>query len=130
MGHIFRSAERGRESYAMRSASPAEALATALYLNDKYSLDGCDPNGFVGCAWSVMGTHDMGWKEREVFGKVRYMNYNGCKRKFDVAAYAAAWPKAPLKSAAAFARPAKKQKKCVSVPPPSPKCTRVRLNLG
>merc|ERR1711939_784360 len=36
------------------TASPAEALATALYLNDKYSLDGCDPNGFVGCAWSVM----------------------------------------------------------------------------
>ena len=93
------------------TASPAEALATALYLNDKYSLDGCDPNGFVGCAWSVMGTHDMGWKEREVFGKVRYMNYNGCKRKFDVAAYVAAWPKAPQKSMAAFARPVKKQKK-------------------
>ena len=37
------------------TATPAEALATALYLNDKYSLDGCDPNGFVGCAWSVMG---------------------------------------------------------------------------
>ena len=93
------------------TASPAEALSTALYLNDKYSLDGCDPNGFVGCAWSVMGTHDMGWKEREVFGKVRYMNYNGCKRKFDVAAYVAAWPKAPQRSAAAVARPAKKQKK-------------------
>tara|TARA_B100001173_G_scaffold207563_1_gene179024 strand:- start:181 stop:492 length:312 start_codon:yes stop_codon:yes gene_type:complete len=93
------------------TATPAEALSTALYLNDKYSLDGCDPNGFVGCAWSVMGTHDMGWKEREVFGKVRYMNYNGCKRKFDVAAYVAAWPKAPQKSAAAVARPAKKQKK-------------------
>ena len=83
---------------------------TALYLNDKYSRDGCDPNGFVGCAWSVMGTHDMGWKEREVFGKVRYMNYNGCKRKFDVAAYVAAWPKTPQKSMAAFARPAKKAK--------------------
>ena len=74
------------------TATPAEALSTALYLNDKYSLDGCDPNGFVGCAWSVMGTHDMGWKEREVFGKIRYMNYNGCKRKFDVAAYARAYP--------------------------------------
>jgi deoxyribodipyrimidine photo-lyase len=53
----------------------------------------------------------MGWKEREVFGKIRYMNYNGCKRKFDVAAYVAAWPKTPQKSMAAFARPAKKQKK-------------------
>ena len=39
------------------------------------------------------------------------MNYNGCKRKFDVAAYVSAWPKTPQKSAAAFARPAKKQKK-------------------
>ena len=73
------------------TATPAEALSTALYLNDKYSLDGCDPNGFVGCAWSVMGTHDMGWKEREVFGKVRYMNYNGCKRKFDIARFVATW---------------------------------------
>lgn len=31
-----------------------------------------------------MGIHDMGWKEREIFGKIRYMNYGGCKRKFDV----------------------------------------------
>lgn len=55
-----------------------------IFLNDKYELDGRDPNGFTGCAWSVMGIHDMGWKEREVFGKIRYMNYAGCKRKFDV----------------------------------------------
>ncbi|CAN0539661.1 unnamed protein product, partial [Scytosiphon promiscuus] len=54
---------------------------------DKYELDGRDPNGFTGCAWSVMGIHDMGWKEREVFGKIRYMNYAGCKRKFDVQVY-------------------------------------------
>ena len=37
--------------------------------------------------WSICGLHDQGWKEREVFGKIRYMNYNGCKRKFDVDAY-------------------------------------------
>lgn len=55
-----------------------------IFLNDKYELDGRDPNGFTGCAWSVMGVHDMGWKEREIFGKIRYMNYNGCIRKFDV----------------------------------------------
>ena len=73
------------------SASPEEALRIALHLNDKYSLDGCDPNGYVGCAWSIMGTHDMGWAERAVFGKIRYMNYNGCKRKFDTAAYVAKW---------------------------------------
>ena len=69
----------------------AQALRRAIFLNDKYSLDGRDPNGYVGCAWSIMGTHDMGWAERAVFGKIRYMNYNGCKRKFDVAKYAAAW---------------------------------------
>ena len=69
----------------------AQALRRAIFLNDKYSLDGRDPNGYVGCAWSIMGTHDMGWAERAVFGKIRYINYNGCKRKFDVAKYAAAW---------------------------------------
>ena len=38
-----------------------------------------------------MGVHDMGWAERAVFGKIRYMNYNGCKRKFDVKQYVAEW---------------------------------------
>lgn len=67
--------------------SPEEALATAIYLNDRYSIDGRDPNGYVGCMWSICGIHDMGWKERPVFGKIRFMNYNGCKRKFKVALY-------------------------------------------
>jgi len=71
--------------------SPEEALRIAIYLNDKYSIDGRDPNGYVGCGWAIMGTHDMGWAERPVFGKIRYMNYAGCKRKFDIARYAAAW---------------------------------------
>jgi deoxyribodipyrimidine photo-lyase len=39
--------------------------------------------------WSIAGIHDMGWAERPVFGKIRYMNYNGCKRKFDIKAYVA-----------------------------------------
>ena len=69
--------------------SPAVALQTAQYFNDKYALDGRDPNGFVGVGWSIMGIHDMGWKEREIFGKIRYMNYNGCKRKFKVADFVA-----------------------------------------
>ncbi|TRY68590.1 hypothetical protein TCAL_13499 [Tigriopus californicus] len=64
--------------------SPEEALATAIYLNDRYQLDGRDPNGFVGCMWSICGIHDQGWAERKVFGKIRYMNYDGCKRKFDI----------------------------------------------
>jgi len=74
------------------AASPAEALRIAIYLNDKYSLDGRDPNGYAGCMWSVAGVHDMGWAERPVFGKIRYMNEAGCKRKFKVADYVARHP--------------------------------------
>lgn len=69
------------------TSSPEEALSIALYLNDRYELDGQDPNGFVGCMWSICGIHDQGWKERSVFGKIRFMNYNGCRRKFDVAKF-------------------------------------------
>ena len=69
------------------SQSPEEALRIAIYLNDKYSLDGRDPNGYTGCAWSIGGIHDRAWGERSVFGKIRYMNFNGCKRKFDVEEY-------------------------------------------
>uniref|UniRef100_A0A3B4XTU0 Deoxyribodipyrimidine photo-lyase n=1 Tax=Seriola lalandi dorsalis TaxID=1841481 RepID=A0A3B4XTU0_SERLL len=69
------------------TSSPKEALSIALYLNDRYELDGQDPNGFVGCMWSICGIHDQGWRERAVFGKIRYMNYKGCTRKFDVAQF-------------------------------------------
>jgi len=65
---------------------PQEAYKIALYLNNKYEIDGRDPNGFTGVAW-CFGKHDRAWKEREIFGKVRYMNANGLKRKFDVHAY-------------------------------------------
>ncbi|KAJ8632248.1 hypothetical protein MRB53_025584 [Persea americana] len=71
------------------TSGPEEALAIAIYLNDKYEIDGRDPNGYVGCMWSICGLHDQGWKERPVFGKIRYMNYAGCKRKFDVEGYIA-----------------------------------------
>jgi deoxyribodipyrimidine photo-lyase len=71
------------------TTSPKEALETAIYLNDHYSLDGSDSNGFVGCMWSIVATHDRGWTERPIFGKIRFMNYAGCKRKFDIAKYAA-----------------------------------------
>lgn len=63
------------------------AIDTALTLNDRYELDGRDSNGVVGVMWSICGVHDRAWNERPVFGKIRYMNYNGCKRKFDVDAY-------------------------------------------
>jgi deoxyribodipyrimidine photo-lyase len=67
--------------------SPEEALSFSIILNDKYALDGTDPNGYVGMMWSICGTHDQGWAERPVFGKIRFMNYEGCKRKFDVKAF-------------------------------------------
>jgi deoxyribodipyrimidine photo-lyase len=69
------------------SATPEEALATAIYLNDRYELDGRDPNGYAGVAWSIGGVHDRAWAERKVFGKIRYMSYDGCRRKFDVERY-------------------------------------------
>lgn len=73
------------------SGSPEEAMNIAIYLNDKYSLDGRDPNGYTGVAWSIGGIHDRAWTERPVYGKIRYMNYNGCKRKFDTEKYIGKW---------------------------------------
>jgi deoxyribodipyrimidine photo-lyase len=69
------------------TGSPEQALETAIYLNDKYELDGRDPNGYAGIAWSIGGVHDRAWGERPVFGKIRYMSYQGCKSKFDVKNY-------------------------------------------
>jgi len=71
------------------SASPEEALKTAILLNDRYELDGRDPNGYTGIAWSLGGVHDRPWGERPVFGKIRYMSAAGCRRKFPVDRYVA-----------------------------------------
>jgi deoxyribodipyrimidine photo-lyase len=73
------------------SESPEKALETAVYLNDRYSLDGRDPNGYVGILWSLGGLHDRGWTEREIYGKIRYMNERGCRRKFSVDKYIMTW---------------------------------------
>ncbi len=67
--------------------SPEIALRYAIYLNDRYELDGRDPNGYAGIAWSIGGTHDRPWFERPIFGKIRYMSFEGCRRKFDVRQY-------------------------------------------
>ena len=67
--------------------SPEEALKISIYLNDKYELDGRDPNGYTGCAWSIGGVHDRAWGKRPVYGKIRYMNASGAKRKFDTNVY-------------------------------------------
>jgi len=68
------------------SKTPEEAFRVALYLNNKYELDGRDPNGFTGVAW-CFGKHDRPWGERPIFGNVRYMNGKGLKRKFDADGY-------------------------------------------
>jgi len=67
--------------------SPEQALHTAQYLNDRYELDGRDPNGYVGILWSIGAVHDRPWPERPIFGKVRYMGAKGLASKFDTKAY-------------------------------------------
>lgn len=66
------------------------AMKLAILLNDQYSLDGRDPNGYAGIAW-CFGKHDRPWQGRPIYGTVRYMNAAGLRRKFDADAYAAAY---------------------------------------
>jgi len=63
------------------------AVKWAIYLNDKYELDGRDPNGYAGIAWSMLGKFDRAWGERPVFGKIRYMSGASTGRKFDSKLY-------------------------------------------
>jgi deoxyribodipyrimidine photo-lyase len=72
------------------SKTPARAYQIAVYLNDKYELDGRDPNGYAGIAWAIVGKHDRPWFERPIFGKVRYMSFNSTRKKFDSKRYIAA----------------------------------------
>lgn len=66
--------------------TPEYAYSTVLYLNNKYFIDGRDPNSYANVAW-LFGLHDRPWKERPVFGTVRYMSEDGLRRKFNVDAY-------------------------------------------
>jgi deoxyribodipyrimidine photo-lyase len=68
------------------SPTPATAFRRALYLNNRYFLDGRDPNSYAGVAW-CFGLHDRAWTERPIFGKIRYMNDRGLERKFDMERY-------------------------------------------
>ncbi|MDM7924854.1 MAG: deoxyribodipyrimidine photo-lyase [bacterium] len=65
---------------------PEEAYRLLIRFNNRYFLDGRDPNGYAGAAW-IFGKHDRPWGERPVFGKVRYMNDKGLERKFDMRGY-------------------------------------------
>jgi len=70
--------------------SPQAAYQIAVRLNDRYELDGRDPNGYAGIAWAIVGKHDRAWgPERPVYGKVRYMSYTSTSRKFNSKAYIA-----------------------------------------
>ncbi len=69
------------------SPTPEEAMQKAIFLNDRYSLDGRDPNGYAGIAWCIGGIHDRAWPSRPIFGKIRYMNAAGAQRKFDTQGY-------------------------------------------
>ena len=71
--------------------SPAKAIEIAIELNDTYTLDGGDPNGYVGILWSIAGLHDRAWFERSVYGKIRYMNANGAAKKFNSKKYIEQW---------------------------------------
>ncbi|MFA7106196.1 MAG: hypothetical protein WC154_02745 [Candidatus Izemoplasmatales bacterium] len=68
------------------SESYEKAFEIALELNNYFFLDGLTPNGYCGVAW-CFGKHDRAWTERAIFGKLRYMNDNGLKRKFDIDKY-------------------------------------------
>ncbi len=69
------------------TSHPEEALEYAILLNDRYELDGRDPNGYTGISWSIGGVHDRAWPTRPVFGKIRYMSYNNLKSKFNIKKY-------------------------------------------
>jgi deoxyribodipyrimidine photo-lyase len=63
------------------------AVQWAVHLNDKYFLDGCDPNGYAGIAWSMLGKFDRAWFDRPIFGKIRYMSAASTGRKFNSKLY-------------------------------------------
>ena len=65
------------------SPSVATGYQRAVWLNDRYELDGRDPNGYAGIAWAIVGKHDRPWFERPIFGQVRYMSYASTSKKFD-----------------------------------------------
>ncbi len=70
--------------------SPQAAYQIAVRLNDRYELDGRDPNGYAGIAWAIVGKHDRAWgPERPIYGKVRYMSFASTSRKFNSKAYIA-----------------------------------------
>jgi deoxyribodipyrimidine photo-lyase len=71
------------------SPNANDAYAIAVDLNDRYEMDGRDPNGYAGIAWAIGGKHDRPWPERPIFGTIRFMSFEGARRKLDVDKYIA-----------------------------------------
>jgi len=69
------------------SPSVKVAVQRGIHLNDKYFIDGRDPNGYAGIAWAMLGKFDRPWNERPIFGKIRYMSRESTGRKFDSKRY-------------------------------------------
>lgn len=72
------------------SASPREALDIMVELNNRYAIDGRDPNSYSGIMW-ILGRFDRGWPERPVFGKVRSMSSDATRRKVSLDRYLERW---------------------------------------
>jgi deoxyribodipyrimidine photo-lyase len=71
------------------STSPRRAFEIMIELNNRYALDGRDPNSYAGISW-VLGRYDRPWApERAVFGSVRYMNSSSAQRKLSLKNYLA-----------------------------------------
>jgi deoxyribodipyrimidine photo-lyase len=77
------------------SATPEQAFDTAVALNDRYELDGRDPNGYTNIAWAIGGKHDRPWPSRPVYGTVRSMSFASTSKKFDANRYIERWTGRP-----------------------------------
>ena len=72
------------------SSTPQEALQVLIELNNRYALDGRNPNSYSGIFW-CLGRFDRPWFERPIFGSVRYMSSDSTARKFKLDGYLARW---------------------------------------
>lgn len=67
--------------------NPQKAIDIANRLFNRYAYDGRDPESYLAVMWAICGVHDRAWAERDIYGKVRHMTYEGCRKKFSVDAY-------------------------------------------
>jgi deoxyribodipyrimidine photo-lyase len=93
------------------SPSVSVAYQRAVQLNDRYELDGRDPNGYAGIAWAIVGKHDRAWSDRPVYGKIRYMSLASTGRKFDSKRYIAQIAKLDWNSRSAAMKSGKKDER-------------------